>query len=76
MTSQRAWLADLLAITLNLVFRTDVTPQTTARAVGRLRRIRLRFGSPIKVAVRNTGLGTRMARYPWCRWMTTAYRPS
>ncbi len=56
-TAQRAWLADLLAITLNLVFRTDVTPQTTARAVGKLRRIRLRFGSPIKVAVRNTGLG-------------------
>lgn len=55
-TSHREWLADLLAITLNLVFRTDVTPQSTARAVGRLRRIRLRFGSPIKVNVRNTVL--------------------
>lgn len=55
-TSQRAWLADLLAVVLNLVLHAEVTPQSTARAVARLRRIRLRVGRPVKVTVRNSGL--------------------
>ena len=54
--AQRGWLAELLTLTLDLVLRTEVTTQSTAKAVGRLRRIRLRYGTSISVSVPNTSL--------------------